>query len=152
MKGGKDTQNAFQGSKKLWFLSAMTEAVSTQASGKLRELDLHTKDGLLVVCSRESNCLQYYLGSNFLPVIMGSTRVAYLTMLDSHCKDHASRDVTMVMSRHEAWIVNAKPLAKKIVKQCIICRFLCKHLEVQKKAFFFRQNAGSITNILKYRS
>ena len=76
-------------------------------------------DGLLVVCGRASSGLQYYLGSNFLPVIMGSTRVAYLIMLDSHCEDHAGRDVTMAMSRHEAWIVNAKPLAKKIVKQCI---------------------------------
>ena len=136
MKGEHDNQNAFKGAKKLWFLSAMAETVSAQASGKLRELDLHTMDGLLVVCGRASTGLQYYLGSNFLPVIMGSTRVAYLIMLDSHCKDHAGRDVTMAMSRHEAWIVNAKPLAKKIVKQCIICRFLCKHLEVQKKAVF----------------
>ena len=85
-------------------------------SSKLRELDLHTMDGLLVVCGRASTGLQYYLGSNFLPVIMGSTRVAYLIMLDLHCKDHAGRAFTMTMSFHEAWMVNAKPLAKKIVK------------------------------------
>ena len=127
MKGGHDTQDAFQSDKKLLFLSAMVETVSAQASGKLWELDLHTMDGLLVVCGRKSTGLQYYLGSNFLPVIMGPTRVAYLIMIDSHCKDHAGRDITVAMSRHE-------PLSKKIVKQGIRCRYLRKQAEGQKMA------------------
>ena len=116
IKDRHDTQNAFTSAKKLWFLSAMAETASAQASGKLRELDLRTMDVLLVVCGRASTGLQCYLESNFLPVIMGSTRVAHLIMLDLHRKDHAGRYVTIAMSRHEAWIVNAKPLDKKIVK------------------------------------
>ena len=76
-------------------------------AGKLNELDIQDINGLKVVCGRASAGLQNFLGSNFLPVIMASTRVAYLIMLDSH-KDHAGRDVTLAMSRHEARIVNAK--------------------------------------------
>ena len=55
-------------------------------------------------------------------------------MLHGHCKDHAGRDVTLAMSRHLAWIVNGKKLAKRVVKKCIRCRFLRKQLEGQKMA------------------
>ena len=110
----------------------MAETVAAQAAGKLRELDIQELD--CVVCGRVSTGLQHSFGSNYLPVIMSSTRVAYLIMLNAHCKDHAGRDVTMAMSRHDAWIVNAKRLAKRIVKDCIRCRFLRKLLEGQKMA------------------
>ena len=120
--------------KRLWFLSAMGETVEAQNAGKLRELDLKDVNGLKVICGRASVGMQNFLGSNYLPVIMASTRVAYLIMLDAHCKDHAGRDVTMATSRHEAWIVKAKGLAKKIVRSCIRCRFLRKQLEGQKMA------------------
>ena len=38
MKGGHDTQNALKGAKELWFLSAMAETVSAQASGKITQV------------------------------------------------------------------------------------------------------------------
>ena len=40
----------------------------------------------------------------------------------------------MAMSRHDAWIVGAKKLAKSIVRHCIRCRFLRKRLLWQKMA------------------
>ena len=82
----------------------MKETTEAMDAGKLKELDLQDHNGLKVVFGRASAGLQHFLGSNYLPVIMGSTRVAYLIMLHSHNKDHAGRDVTMAMSRHEAWI------------------------------------------------
>ena len=129
-----NTSTIAKEAKQLWFLSAMKETTEAMDAGKLKELDLQDHNGLKVVFGRASAGLQHFLGSNYLPVIMGSTRVAYLIMLHSHNKDHAGRDVTMAMSRHEAWIVNAKRLAKKIVRSCVRCRFMRKQLEGQKMA------------------
>ena len=78
--------------------------------------------------------LKKCFGQDFLPIVMGSTRVAYLIMLHAHCRDHTGRDVTMAMSRLDAWIVGAKRLAKRIRKNCVRCRFLRKQLEGQKMA------------------
>ena len=101
-------------------------------AGNLRELDIQEIDGLQVVKGRASSGLQAYYGAPYLPVIMASTRVAYLIMLHAHCKDHAGRDITVSMSRHEAWIVRATSLAKSIVKDCVKCRYLRKKVEEQK--------------------
>ena len=54
--------------------------------------------------------------------------------MSAHWKDHTGRDITMAMARHEAWIVNAKKLAKRIIKGCVRCRFIRKVLEGQKMA------------------
>ena len=103
-------------------------------AGKLRELDIQDYDGLKVMIGRAHTGIQKLFGKAHLPVIMGDTRVAELIMLHAHYQDHAGRDVTMATSRHEAWIVSGKKLAKKIVKNCIRCRFLRKQLEGQKMA------------------
>lgn len=107
--------NSLEAAKKLWFLSAMPDTIAALDSGKLKELDIQEVDGLKVVCGRAFVGLQKIFGKSNLPVIMSSTRVAYLIMLHAHYHDHAGRDVTMTMSRHDAWIVNAKRLAKQIV-------------------------------------
>ena len=134
MQSRQCTSNHLNDAKHLWFVSAMPETVAAQAAGKLRELDIQELNGLKVIRGRASTGLQHFFGSKYLPVIMNSTRVAYLIMLNAHCQDHAGRDVTMAMSRHDAWIINAKRLAKRIVKDCIRCRFLRKLLEGQKMA------------------
>ena len=120
--------------KRLWFLSAMPDTIKALTAGKLRELDVRTVDGLQVIQGRAAAGLQKYFGAGHLPVIMASSRVAYLIMLHAHCIDHAGRDITISMSRYDAWIVNAKSLAKRIVKDCVRCRFLRKRLEDQKMA------------------
>ena len=108
MQSRQCTSNHLNDAKHLWFVSAMPETVAAQAAGKLRELDIQELNGLKVIRGRASTGLQHFFGSKYLPVIMNSTRVAYLIMLNAHCQDHAGRDVTMAMSRHDAWIINAK--------------------------------------------
>ena len=126
--------SVIEAAKRQWFLSAMPATLAAKKAGRLKELDMKESDGLQVMCGRASTGLQKFFGKNHLPVIMGSTRVAYLIMLHAHCKDHTGRDVTMAMSRKEAWIVNAKKLAKTIVKACVRCRFLRHLLQQQKMA------------------
>ena len=123
-----------QSAKRLWFISAMPDTLSALDSGRLRELDIQVIDGLQVVHGRASHGLQRYFGSSYLPVLMATSRVAFLIMLHAHSQDHAGRDITVSMSRHEAWIVNAKQLAKQIIRQCVRCRYLRKQTEEQKMA------------------
>ena len=120
--------------KRLWLLSAMPDTVAAIQAGRLRELDIQDKEGLKVVKGRASVGMMNFFGQGELPVLMASTRIAYLIMLDAHCQDHAGRDITISTSRHTAWIINAKQLAKRIVRNCIRCRFLRKVLETQKMA------------------
>ena len=129
-----DDVSTIEASKRLWFISAMEATQEALKAGKLKELDIREVDGMKVIHGRASTGLQKFYGKNYLPVLMGSTRNAYLVMLNAHCKDHTGRDVTMAMSRFDAWIVNGKKLAKKIVRSCICCRFLRKLLEGQKMA------------------
>lgn len=63
---------------------------------------------------------------------MGGTRVAELIMLNAHNKDHSGREITMATARQDAWIVNARKLAKDIVKNCVRCRYIRKELQGQK--------------------
>ena len=91
-------QSTIDAAKHLWFLSEMPATIDAMKEGKLRELDIREVEGLKVVCGRAATGLQKFFGKNYLPVIMGNTRVAYLVMLHAHCKDHAGRDVTMAMA------------------------------------------------------
>ena len=123
-----------QHANRLWFQSAMPSTVAALNAGRLRELDVREIDGLLVMQGRASAGMHKFFGKNSLPVIMGSTRVAYLIMLEAHCRDHTGRDITLATSRHTAWIVNGKKLAKNITRSCLRCRFLRKRIEMQKMA------------------
>ena len=118
--------------KVLWFRSAMKDTLEAQAKGRLKELDIEDVDGMKVVVGRAQTGLRQLFGQNYLPVIMGSTRVAELIMTSAHYKDHTGREITQAMARHEAWIVNAKKLAKLVIRRCVRCRYLRKLLLEQK--------------------
>ena len=66
--------------KVLWFRSAMKDTIEAEEKGRLRELDLQNVNGMRVVIGRAKTGLRQFFGQNFLPVIMGSTRVAELIM------------------------------------------------------------------------
>ena len=121
--------------KTLWFRSVMKETQEAKKCGRLKELDVRERDdGLLVIVGRAQTGLLNLYGTSSLPVIMGNTIVAELIMTSAHWKDHTGQDITMAMSRMEAWIVNARKLAKRIVNKCVRCRYLRKKLEGQKMA------------------
>ena len=120
--------------KNLWFQSVMKETREALEKGKLKELSVQTEDGILVVIGRAKKGLQAFFGKNYLPVIMHHTRIAELIMTSAHWKDHAGRNITMAMARHEAWIINAKKLAKKIISGCVRCRFIRRLINEQKIA------------------
>ena len=100
--------------KAFWIQVAMVETRKAHAKGKLTKLTLWEKDGMLVVSGRASEGLKHFFGAEYLPVIMGHTRVGFLIMMWAHNKDHAGRDTTVVTATQLAWIVGAKKVAAKI--------------------------------------
>ena len=124
--------DVLQHAKRLWFLAVMPETKAARDAGRLRELNVKEDDGIIVVEGRASSGMRQFFGQNNLPVIMGSTRVAYLVMLEAHNQDHAGIDITLATSRHTAWIVNARKLANQICKSCLRCRFMRKVAHGQK--------------------
>ena len=129
-----DSAQRLSQARNLWFRTAMGDTEEALSGGKLRELDLQERDGLKVVVGRAQEGLRHFFGKDYLPVIMGTNRVSQLIMMTAHWKDHSGRDVTQAMARHEAWIVNAKYLAKKVIHSCIRCRYIRKSLQLQKMA------------------
>ena len=121
-----------QHARRLWFLSVMSDTVDALKAGRLKELDIKDDNGIQVIQGRASSGMRKFFGQGTLPVIMGSTRIAYLIMLDAHNQDHTAKDITIATSRHTAWIINANKLANQICKGCLRCRFLKKHLQNQK--------------------
>ena len=120
--------------KAFWIQVAMVETRKAHAKGKLTKLTLWEKDGMIIVSGRASEGLKHFFGAEYLPVIMGHTRVGFLIMMWAHNKDHAGRDTTVVTATQFAWIVGAKKLAAKITQLCVRCRFLRRQLEGQKMA------------------
>lgn len=115
-----------------WINIAMPATRKALTEGKLKQLTTWEKDGIVVVTGRAEQGLKNYYGSSYLPVIMSSTRTAFLIMLHAHCQDHSNRDVTLATATQEAWIVGGRLLAAKIKHMCVRCRFLDRKLEGQK--------------------
>ena len=95
-------------------------------------LCVEERDGLIVVVGRANTGLQKFYGKDFLPVLMGKSRVSFLLMLWAHNLNHDGRDITMSIACTKAWIVGAKRLAASITRDCIRCRFLHK-VKVEQK-------------------
>ena len=92
--------------------------------GKLASLKPVLQAGRVLCHGRiPTDTLAVLTGKTSLPVLMPSTKLAYLLMLKAHQEDHR-RGVTDVIARtrREAWIVRARSLARSVVNACIECR------------------------------
>ena len=137
--------------EKLWFLDAMEMTRDANSNGRLSSLCAEERDGLIVVCGRAKAGLQKFFGKDYLPVLMGRSRVAYLVMLWAHKQNHDARDITMSIACSKAWIVNAKRLATTITDKCVRCRYLHK-LKVQQQQMaplpsFVQTTCSPFTNV-----
>ena len=134
-RGGISVSSRTLYAKTLWYRTVMHKTRKAMNDGRLKELDIRERDdGLLIIIGRAQTGLHKLYGADSLPVLMADTKVAELVMVSAHWKDHSGIDITMATSRMEAWIVNARKLAKRIVRACVRCRYLRKKLEGQKMA------------------
>ena len=120
-------------------LSAMPETVTAWQNNKLDSL-LVEKVGMIVVTRGRlgSEGLSALLGPSYLPVLMPSSRAAYLYMYKAHCGDynlaHKGIVETLARSRSFVWVHRGRDLAKRICKNCPSCTKKNKKLLGQQMA------------------
>ena len=72
-----------------------------------------------------SEGLSALLGSSYLPVLMPSSRAAFLYMHKAHCGDHnlAHKGTveTLARSRSFVWVHRGRDFAERICKNCPAC-------------------------------
>ena len=112
--------------ERLVLLSAMPATFSAWQTGKLDSL-LPKMDGRIIVTVGRIGevSLTRLLGVASLPILLPSTRAAFLYMMRAHCGDdnflHKSPVETLARSRTAVWIVRGKNLAKSLWKSCPVC-------------------------------
>ena len=113
----------------------MIDTRKAKVSGRLKELTIVEEQDMLVIRGRAVTGMKRLLGTDYLPVLMSSHRIAELVMLKAHVDcDHKSVDVTLFTSRQMCWIVGGRRLSKTICKFCVRCRFLSRKPMSQKMA------------------
>ena len=82
--------------------------------------------------SRCDRSLMSLLGIDSLPILARDTRLAKLIMWQSHVEDHRdSPSDVLARSRHRAWIVRGRYLAKEVCSSCPRCKLLRRRLSEQ---------------------
>ena len=114
-----------------WVRVAMPATNQALLQGRLKHLSpmKHTRyEDMVVVVGRASKGFQQLFQKEYLPVIMSSTRTAWLIMMWAHNQDHSGVDNTYLTSMQVAWVVGGRSLARGIKRSCVRCRFLAKLL------------------------
>ena len=118
--GVKDLEAARQ----VLLLCSMGPSVRALEDGRLLSLGAVYERGLVVMKGRlPRHRLAVLLGHQQLPVLEPNTRLAYLILRQSHEVNHRkSFRAVVAESRQFAWIIRAGSLAKKIIRECMVCR------------------------------
>ena len=116
----------------LMFRVSMQPSIESLKAGKLINLGAEVRGGLVVMTGRCSRSLQVLVGKDALPVLMPSTRLACLLLLQAHKQGHKQdpRDA-LARVRAQAWIVRGRQLAISVVKSCPACRLRSTKLAEQ---------------------
>ena len=117
---------------KVLFIASMGPTRAALESGKLDSLRPVVRGGVIYARSRCDKSLLQLLGIESLPILMRDTRLAKLIMWQAHAENHraTSTDV-LARSRHRAWIVHARYLAKEVCTSCPKCKLLRRQLSEQ---------------------
>ena len=87
----------------------MIDTRKAKVSGRLKELTIVEEQDMLVIRGRAVTGMKRLLGTDYLPVLMSSHRMAELVMLKAHVDcDHKSVDVTLFTSRQMCWIFGGR--------------------------------------------
>lgn len=85
---------------RLYWMRRATEATRREvAKGKLKDLTLKEYQGVLVIRGRAAEAMEALYGTDCLPVIMASERVAELVVIWAHNKEHKGIDITVYHTR-----------------------------------------------------
>ena len=92
--------------------------------GKLIPLSLFVKDGLIRVGERIGSAWISY-SSKYQVIILNNHPIASLLVFYIHVTNfHSGHDLTLNLLRESCWLINAKSLILKVLKNCLYCKLL----------------------------
>ena len=108
--------------RKLIFMSASRKTdVMMKTTDKLVGLGPFWKNGWWWTHGRLGKGLFKILGVSELTILLPTSRLAEILMLEAHKEDHKGSTITLWRSRTQAWIWRGSTLAKRICKLCTYC-------------------------------
>jgi hypothetical protein len=152
---GEPTAKELEVAERLMLLTAMPLTAQAFYDKKLDSL-YPKKDGQVIVTTGRlgEKSLSRLLGISSLPIIMPTTRAAYLYMVRAHEGEHntvhKSIVETLARSRQSVWIVKGRILAKKVCQSCFVCKLINKQLSGQLMAKINNQGGKLNCVILHY--
>ena len=72
------------------------------------------------------------LGINKLPILLATSRLPALIMIQAHHENHDGAPGTLARSRVQAWIHKGRYLARKVVAKCVHCRAAAARVQEQR--------------------
>ena len=136
---GEPAADELDQAERLMLLSAMPQTAKAYHEKKLDSL-CPVMDGHIIATTGRlgEKSLSRLLGVSSLPILMPSSRAAYLFMVRAHEGEHQTEHKsiveTLARSRQSVWIVRARQLAKKVCSSCYVCKRLRIHLSGQLMA------------------
>ena len=113
--------------KYLWLASQMlfiveSHDVAIEVQKKMTTLAPEFEGGMWVTRGRLKKGLPKILGVEKLPILLSSSRLAELIMIEAHQENHDSAPGTLARSRTRAWIHRGRYLARKVEARCVYYR------------------------------
>ena len=136
---GEPAADELEVAERLMLLTAMPLTAQAFYAGKLASL-CPKKDGQIIVTVGRigEKSLSRLLGISSLPILMPTSRAAYLFMVRAHegehNTEHKSIVETLARSRQSVWVVKGRLLAKKVCQSCFVCKRINKQLSGQLMA------------------
>ena len=114
------------------FVIASIETDKAVKEKKLQGLAPQWSRGKWVTRGRMGKNMLKILGVEELPILLNTSRLAYLIMVSAHRQDHKWAKITLWRSRARAWIHKGYSLAKRVEMDCTFCKVKRKVLLDQK--------------------
>ena len=102
----------------------MEEPRKLLAKGELDTLGAWKYKGMVYIRGRFSpQSMVKLVGSDRLPLVVGSSRLAYLLAWEAHAQDHnLDTKIVTARMRRQAWVTRARYPAKAAITSCMVCR------------------------------
>merc|ERR1712215_317818 len=96
--------------------------VGSEVEKKMTTLAPRFEEGVWVTRGRLGKGLPKIHGVEKLPILLSSSRLAKLIMIEAHRENHDGAPGTLARSRTRAWIHRGRYLARKVSSRCVHCR------------------------------
>merc|ERR1712101_27707 len=106
--------------------------IGNEVEKKMTTLTPRFEGGMWVTKGRLGKGLPKILGVEKLPILLSSSRLSELIMIEAHLENHDGAPGTLARSRTRAWIHKGRYLARKVASRCVHCRAAAARIQEQR--------------------